>query len=205
MASSYLTFRLATETYVVALESVSEIAAYPDRIARIPTAPDWVRGVFNLRGSVVPVLDLRLRLRYEASQPSPRTCVLITHLAIETLALTFGMIVDSVDNLLEIETAEIESPPAFGSSLRVDCLLGTVRRDGAELCVLDLPRMFKNEELLAAALTDERGRAATAQIELERQKLEREAQRRNARTPAPSPDMGREDPALPGLFLFEDP
>lgn len=204
MATSYLTFRLANETYAVQLKSVSEIAAYPERIARVPTAPDWVRGVFNLRGSVVPAIDLCKRLGYESSGVGARTVVLIVNVQIDTLALVLGMVVDAVDDLLDLEPADIEAPPAFGSSWRVDCLLGTVRRDDAVVCVLDLLRMFKQEELLAAALSEERTRSEAARIEQERKRLAQEAARTHTESKT-NVDMGREDPDLPGLFLFEEP
>jgi purine-binding chemotaxis protein CheW len=205
MATPYLTFRLATETYAVALDSVSEIAPYPQSIARVPTAPDWVRGMFNLRGTVVPALDLCRKLGYAASQSTRRSCVLITHVQVETLSLVLGMIVDAIDDLSELEPGQIEPPPAFGSALRVDCLLGTFRRGDSVVCVLDLPRMFKNDELLATALSEERARVVTAQ--LERKRIEAENQARAARAGEPaagSVDMGRADPELPGLFLFEE-
>jgi purine-binding chemotaxis protein CheW len=206
MATSYLTFRLATETYAVALDTVSEIVPHPERIARVPTAPDWVRGVFNLRGSVVPALDLCKKLGYASSEPTRRTCVLISHVQVETLSLVLGMIVDAIDDLSELEPGQIEPVPAFGTALRVDCLLGTFRRGDEVVCVLDLPRMFKNDELLSTALSEERALAVTAQ--LERQRVEAEAQTRAAQRAeaagAAGVDMGRADPALPGLFLFEE-
>src|SRR4051812_28013789 len=100
MPATYLTFRLSEELYAVRLDAVSEIAAYPERIARVPTAPAWVRGLFSLRGSVVPALDLCEKLGFLTSQPSARTCVLITHVQIETLGLVVGMIVDKVEDLV---------------------------------------------------------------------------------------------------------
>jgi purine-binding chemotaxis protein CheW len=141
MPTTYLTFHLSRETYAVALASVSEIAAYPERIARVPTAPDWMRGVFNLRGSVVPAIDLCCKLGYDRSTATDRSCVLITQITVDGLELQLG-------------------PPAFGSALRVECLLGTTRCDDEIVCVLDLPRMFRDEELLAAALADARSKAA---------------------------------------------
>jgi purine-binding chemotaxis protein CheW len=160
MPTTYLTFHLSRETYAVALASVSEIAAYPERIARVPTAPDWMRGVFNLRGSVVPAIDLCCKLGYDRSTATDRSCVLITQITVDGLELQLGLIVDMVNDLIELNDAQIEPPPAFGSALRVECLLGTTRCDDEIVCVLDLPRMFRDEELLAAALADARSKAA---------------------------------------------
>jgi purine-binding chemotaxis protein CheW len=205
MPTTYLTFRLDQETYAVLLSSVSEIATYPERIARVPTAPPWLRGLFSLRGSVLPALDLCARLGYESSQPTQRTCLLIAPIAVETLSFTAGMIVDKVEDLLELEPGQIEPPPTFGSSLRVECLLGTVRRGDDIVCVLDVPRMFKHEELLSVALIEERERTKTARAEEERRQLERESLRPAAAKggDSPAPDLGRADPELPGLFLFD--
>lgn len=208
MPNTYLTFRLASETYAVPLDSVSEIAMYPERVARVPTAPQWVRGLFNLRGSVLPALDLCAKLGFQSTQPTDRTCLLITQVQVEALQFVAGMIVDKVEDLLELEPAQLEPPPAFGGAVRVDCLLGTVRHAGIVVCVLDLPSMFKNEELLAVALQQERERVTTAQAEQSRRELERASLRPPAaisdEARAHGHDVGREDPALPGLFLFED-
>ena len=217
MPLSYLTFHLANETYAVALDSVTEIVAHPERIARVPTAPDWVRGVFSLRGNVVPAIDLCRKVGFESSADSRRTCVLMIDVQVEAVALQLGMIVDAVDSLIEVEPQEIEAPPAFGSSLRVDCLQGTVRRGDAVVCVLDLVRMFKEEELLAAAISDQRTRdedarrkQLAAQLATARSSASSDAtqQADSAARSTPEPDaaqLGREDPQLPGLFLFEEP
>lgn len=206
MATNYLTFRLASDLYAVPLDSVSEIAAYPEHIARVPTAPPWLRGLFNLRGQVVPALDLCAKLGFASTQPTERTCALITRVQVEPLDFVAAMLVDRVEDLTEIEPTQIEPPPAFGSGLKVECLLGTVRRKESIVCVLDLPRMFKGEELLAAALAEESARATTAHAEEQRHALERASLR-----PLPSAanevsgELGREDPELPGLFMFEEP
>src|SRR4051812_36658821 len=110
MSTTYLTFHLSREVYAVALASVSEIASYPERIARVPTAPDWMRGVFSLRGSVVPAIDLCRKLGYEKSVTSSRSCVLITQVALDGLQLQFGLIVDLVSDLIELDDAQIEPP-----------------------------------------------------------------------------------------------
>lgn len=205
MATNYLTFRLASELYAVPLDSVSEIAPYPAQIARVPTAPPWLRGLFNLRGQVVPALDLCTKLGFASSQPSQRSCALIMRVQVEALDFVAAMIVDRVEDLTEIEPTQIEAPPAFGSGLKVECLLGTVRRGESIVCVLDLPRMFKGEELLAAALAEERARVNTEHAEEQRHALERASLRpQPMAAEANSQELGRPDPELPGLFVFED-
>jgi purine-binding chemotaxis protein CheW len=204
MATTYLTFQLASEIYAVPLASVSEIATYPERISRVPTAPAWLRGLFSLRGSIVPALDLCRKLGFTSSQPSERTCILVTQVEVEGLTFIAGMIVDRVNDLMELEPAQIESPPAFGSQLRVECLLGIVRRGDNIVCVLDLPRLFRQEELLTAALVEERERTHTAQLEEQRRQLERASLRPQPLAEPMSRELGREDPDMPGLFMFED-
>jgi purine-binding chemotaxis protein CheW len=199
MAASYLTFHLGSETYAVQLARVSEIVAYPERIARVPTAPVWLRGLFNLRGAVLPALDLCSRLGYATSQPTGRTCLLITQVEVERLSFSVAMIVDSVHDLLELTPEQIEPAPAFGSGLRVECLLGTVRKDGDVLCVLDLTRLFAQDELLELALQEERARA-----QLMAAPAPQPEPKRNEPAPATAPDLGRPDPDIPGLYVFED-
>ena len=198
----HLTFRVASETYAVPLDSVSEIAGYPESLARVPTAPAWVRGVFNLRGSVVPAIDLAAKLGYGGSSCTKRTCVLLARFQVDAVSLFVGIIVDAVEDLVALEPSQIEPPPQFGSALRVECLLGTVRQNDKVLCVLDLVRLFRQEELLAAALTEQRERTATAQKEAERRVAEAQAAART-RTLAATETAGSAETG-PGLILFED-
>jgi len=156
----YLTFSLSKENYALAAEMIDEISAYPSSIATVPMAPPWVRGVFNLRGSVIPAIDLGAKLGLPVSTPDKRSCLLIARFVVDGLSLSLGLIVDAVTDMVTLETSDIEPPPPFGSSFHVRCFMGTARRGDAPLCIIDLQEAFRSEELLAASLDEARARAA---------------------------------------------
>lgn len=147
VVSQYLTFMIGGEEYAVSLLKVKEIIEY-DIVTEIPKTPPWVRGVINLRGNVVPVIDLAVKFRLPESIPGKLTCIVITEVECEGEATVVGVMADSVRQVIDLKHEEIETPPSFGTRVRVDYLLG-MARSGKKFCLLlDTEKVLSSEELL---------------------------------------------------------
>lgn len=143
----YLTFMIAGEEYAVSLLKVKEIIEY-DTVTEIPKTPDWVRGVINLRGNVVPVIDLAVKFRLPASIAGKLTCIVITEVECEGEAAVMGVMADSVRQVIDLKPEDIEVPPTFGTRVKVDYLLG-MARSGKKFCLLlDTEKVLSTDELL---------------------------------------------------------
>jgi purine-binding chemotaxis protein CheW len=147
-SGQYLTFFVAGEEYAVNILKVKEIIEY-DTITAVPNTAPWIRGVTNLRGNVVPVIDLAVKFGLPASQASKFSCIVITEVSYEGDKLTMGVMTDSVNQVLDFAENEIEVPPPFGTRLRIEFLLG-MGRMGKKFClILDIDKVLSAEELLA--------------------------------------------------------
>lgn len=143
----YLTFMIGGEEYAISLLKVKEIIEY-DVVTEIPKTPDWVRGVINLRGNVVPVIDLAVKFRLPASVAGKLTCIVITEVDCEGEATVMGVMADSVRQVIDLKPEDIEVPPSFGTRVTVDYLLG-MARSGKKFCLLlDTDKVLSTEELL---------------------------------------------------------
>jgi purine-binding chemotaxis protein CheW len=143
----YLTFMIGGEEYAVSLLKVKEIIEY-DVVTEIPKTPQWVRGVINLRGNVVPVIDLAIKFRLPPSVAGKLTCIVITEVECEGEATVMGVMADSVRQVIDLKSEDVEVPPSFGTRVRVDYLLG-MARSGKKFCLLlDTERVLSTEELL---------------------------------------------------------
>ena len=143
----YLTFMIGAEEYAVSLLKVKEIIEY-DTITEVPKTPEWVRGVINLRGSVVPVIDLAVKFRQSPSVAGKLTCIVITEVECEGEATVMGVMADSVRQVIDLKPEEIEEPPTFGTRVKVDYLLGMARA-GKKFClILDTEKVLSTDELL---------------------------------------------------------
>jgi purine-binding chemotaxis protein CheW len=143
----YLTFMIGAEEYAVSLLKVKEIIEY-DTITEVPKTPEWVRGVINLRGSVVPVIDLAVKFRQSPSVAGKLTCIVITEVECEGEATVMGVMADSVRQVIDLKPEEIEEPPSFGTRVKVDYLLGMARA-GKKFClILDTEKVLSTDELL---------------------------------------------------------
>jgi purine-binding chemotaxis protein CheW len=152
-ASRYLTLRLDHETYGVRVLDVQEIIRLP-AIARVPRLPACVRGVLNLRGRIIPVIDLGRRFGLPASVDHDRTCVVVVQVQSASRGtLQMGLVVDAVEEVLQIAGTEISEPPEFGCQMDTAFLLGLAKVKGAVIALLDLDRVLTGEQLetLAAA------------------------------------------------------
>ena len=160
--AAYLTFRLGTEVLGLAMSSLEEVVPF-ESVTPIPLTPPWLRGVFSLRGRVLPVIDLGLRLGFSHCETGRRSCVLVLAIDVAGIALTAGILVDEVLELLELGAADIETPPEFGGGIKVDFLRGVYQHAGKTLLLVDPVRVFEKDELLEIALSHQRTRAERAQ------------------------------------------
>ena len=143
----YLTFMIGGEEYAVSLLKVKEIIEY-DTVTQIPKTPEWIRGVINLRGSVVPVIDLAVKFRQAPSVAGKMTCIVITEVQSGDEASVMGIMADSVRQVIDLRPQDVEEPPTFGTRIKVDYLLG-MARSGKKFCLLlDTEKVLSTDELL---------------------------------------------------------
>jgi len=153
----YLTFQLTREMYAVGILNVKEIIEY-GQLTEIPMMPAFIRGVINLRGSVVPVIDLSARFGGQPTTVSRRTCIIIIEVTIEDMRHDIGVVVDAVSEVLEVAPADIEPAPSFGARIRADFIQGMAKINDKFVIILDIQRVLSVEEI--AALTSLGERAA---------------------------------------------
>ncbi|MGA7218576.1 MAG: chemotaxis protein CheW [Candidatus Sulfotelmatobacter sp.] len=144
----YLTFFTADEEYAINIGKVREIIEY-EAVTTVPHTPAWVRGVTNLRGRVIPVVDLALKFGLAASRVSKFSCVIITDVKFQGEDLTMGVLADSVSQVMELAAGEIEPTPPFGTRVKTEYLLG-MGALGKKFClILDIDKVLSAEEFLA--------------------------------------------------------
>ncbi|MBU0909949.1 MAG: chemotaxis protein CheW [Proteobacteria bacterium] len=142
LAGKYLTFDLGKEEYCIGILKVREIIGLME-ITAVPHTPRYIKGVINLRGSVIPVLDLRSKFDMEAKEYTERTCIIVVEVQGETETVLVGMIVDSVSEVLNIVEAEIEPPPTFGGdAVETDNFLGMAKIKGRVKILLDTDKVI---------------------------------------------------------------
>jgi len=155
----YLTFFLGGEMFAVGILNVREIIEY-GTLTEIPMMPPFIRGVINLRGRVVPVIDLSARFGHAQSKIGKRTCIVIVELVAGEERRELGIIVDAVSEVLEIPQSEIEPPPSFGSRIRADFIAGMGKVDGKFVIILRIDRALSSDDLSALAMIDDKAIAA---------------------------------------------
>lgn len=142
----YLTFLLGGEMFAVAILNVKEIIEF-GTLTEIPMMPPFIRGVINLRGAVVPVIDLSCRFGGKATEVARRTCIVIVELEQDGTRHDIGVMVDAVSEVLEIAAADIEPAPAFGARIRTDFISGMGKVGGKFVIILDVVRVLSIEEI----------------------------------------------------------
>jgi len=146
----YLTFALAGEEYGIGILKVKEIIGLM-AITTVPQTPGYVKGVINLRGKVIPVADLRLKFGMEAMAYTDRTCIIVVEIKGADSTIRMGIVVDSVSEVLNIKAADIEDTPNFGGKLNTAFILGMAKTNGSVKILLDIDRVFREEELNSIA------------------------------------------------------
>ncbi len=147
LAGKYMTFKLALEEYGLQILKVREIIGLMD-ITRVPKTAEYMRGVINLRGRVIPVIDLRLKFGMEATESTDQTVVIVVQLELAERSLTIGIVVDEVLEVLDVQPDQIEPPPSFGGgNVDADFILGVGKADKRVIFLLDIDKVLTASEV----------------------------------------------------------
>jgi len=144
--TQFLTFKLAGEVFAVDISQVREVLEFHE-VTKVPQVPDMMRGVINLRGSVVPVIDLRLKFGMEATEKTVNTCVIIVEISLDDEITMIGALADSVQEVMDLDSEHIEPPPKIGTKLNTEVIKGMGKRDGEFIMILDIEKIFSLDEL----------------------------------------------------------
>ena len=144
---SYLSFKLEEELFAINVSKVFEILAFR-KITKVPHSPVYMRGVINLRGSVLPVIDTRLRFGMPPVSETVNTCILVLDIAIRDETVMLGIIADTVQEVVEIPFEEIKPAPALGSKFKAEFIQGMWKVGDEFMMILDVDRIFSSDELL---------------------------------------------------------
>jgi len=159
--NQYLTFYVAGEEYAVTILKVTEIIECVS-LTHVPGTPSWIRGVLNLRGAVVPVVDLTVKFGLPATALTRRTCVVMVEIEHDSERLVLGVMADAVHQVVELGPEQVQPPPSFGPKVRVDCIHGMGNSGGRFIVLLDIDRVLTASEILAATLLPEEAPAEEA-------------------------------------------
>jgi len=146
--SQYLTYKLGDEVFALDISQVREVLDFTT-VTKIPQTPDFMRGVINLRGNVVPVVDLKLKFGMNITEKTVNTCIIITEISIEGEKTVIGALADSVQEVIELGPGQIEPAPKIGTSLRTEFIKGMGKRNETFIIILDIDRVFSAEEIAA--------------------------------------------------------
>jgi purine-binding chemotaxis protein CheW len=149
-SSQYLTFKLDQELFAVDISKVREVLEFTT-VTKVPRTPDFMRGVINLRGSVVPVVDMRLKLGLTQTEKTVDTCVVITEVEIDGEKTVLGAMADSVQEVIELDASQIVPPPRMGTRINTEVIRGMGKRDDHFLIILDIDRVFTGEDVRAVS------------------------------------------------------
>ena len=145
-ATQHLTFKLDAEIFALDISKVREVLEYT-KVTKVPQTPDFMRGVINLRGSVVPVVDLRLKFGMTETEKTVNTCIIIVEVDVDGEKTVLGALADSVQEVLELEPSEIEPAPRIGMRLNTEFIKGMGKHNNEFIIILDIDRVFSADEL----------------------------------------------------------
>ena len=148
----YLTFTLAEEEYGIGILKIKEIIGMMP-ITSVPRTPEFVKGVINLRGKVIPVIDLRLRFGMKELEYTERTCIIVVEIEGQAGTILIGIVVDAVSEVLNIKSEDMEDTPTFGAKLNTHYILGMAKMEGGVKILLDIDQVLNTEELSALEKT----------------------------------------------------
>ena len=144
--TQYLTFKLEEEVFAVDVAKIREILDFT-LATKVPGTPEFMRGVINVRGNVVPVVDMRLKFGLSVTEKTVDTCIVVMEIAVEDDKTILGALVDSVQEVFELEANQIEPPPRIGSRWRTEFIKGIGKRNDELIIILDIDRVFSSTEL----------------------------------------------------------
>ncbi len=160
--TSFLSFQLGDEMFAADVSKVLEILELRP-ITKVPRSPSYMRGVINLRGSVLPVLDTRIKFGLKPKEDTVDTCIIVLNVMMEGEPLTLGALVDSVEEVIELTKADIEAPPTIGSKFNPDYLHGMVKMDDTFIMVLNVDKVFSTDELVMVTESTDNSKADLAE------------------------------------------
>ena len=144
--TQFLTFKLDDETFALDISKVREVLDFTT-VTKVPRTPEFMRGVINLRGSVVPVVDLRLKFGMTRTENSVNTCVIITEVTVDGDTTVLGALADSVQEVLDLDAEHIAPAPRIGTKLRTEFIKGMGKRGDEFIIILDVDKVFSADEL----------------------------------------------------------
>lgn len=145
-SGKYLTFKLANEDYGLEILKVQEIIKLME-ITAVPRTPEYVKGVINLRGKVIPVMDLRLKFGLSETDPTEKTCIIVVQISRENSLITIGIIVDEVSEVVDIQESAIEPAPSFSTQIETSFILGMAKVRESVKILLDIDRVLTTGEM----------------------------------------------------------
>ena len=151
--AQYLTYKLGDEVFALDIARVREVLDFT-AITKVPRTPEFMRGVINLRGSVVPVVDLRIKFGMTRTERTVNTCIIIVDIMVENDIVTIGALADSVQEVLDLGAELIEPAPKIGTKLKIEFIKGIGKWNDTFVIILDIDKFFSSDEL-AMAQTDE--------------------------------------------------
>jgi len=144
--TQYLTFKLGDEVFALDIGKVREVLDFT-AVTKVPQTPDFMRGVINLRGNVVPVVDMRLKFGMSQTEKTVNTCVIITEIDVDGETTVVGAMADSVQEVLDLEPEQIEPPPRIGAKLNTDFIMGMGKHNDQFIMILNIDKVFSGIEL----------------------------------------------------------
>ena len=150
--TQYLTFKLDDEVFALDIGKVREVLDFTS-ITKVPRTPEFMRGVINLRGSVVPVVDLRLKFGMARTEKTVNTCIIIVEVTVDNETTILGALADSVQEVMDLEPDHIEPAPKIGTRLSTEFIKGMGKRDNRFIIILDIDKVFSTSELALVQAT----------------------------------------------------
>ncbi len=145
-ATQHLTFKLDSEEFAVDISKVREVLEYTT-VTKVPQTPEFMKGVINLRGHVVPVVDLRLKFGMTEAEKTVNTCIIIVEVSVDEEIVVLGALADSVQEVFDFEADQIEPAPKIGTRLNTEFIQGMGKRDDQFIMILDIDKVFSSDEL----------------------------------------------------------
>ncbi len=146
VATQYLTFKLGEEVYALDIAKVREVLDFTS-VMKVPRTPEFMRGVINLRGSVVPVVDLRLKFGISKTDKTVNTCIIIMEVRVDKETTILGALADSVQEVVDLDPDNIEPAPRIGTKLKTEFITGMGKQNEKFIIILDIDKIFSTEEL----------------------------------------------------------
>ena len=147
--SQYLTFKLEDEVFALDISKVREVLDFT-AVTKVPETAEFMLGVINLRGSVVPVVDMRLKFGMNRTEATVNTCIIIVEIEIDSETTILGALADSVQEVMDLDPDQIEPPPRIGARMKTKFIKGMGKRDSRFIIILDIDKVFSADELAMA-------------------------------------------------------